>query len=173
MFAKDLTGCFSHCCVEGGNHWIHVCIFIVHDGERCKLPAYHSLEGFQHIEVFQLFEIKLESSVFFDCWFFSGEGGRSPLASRDHFQCLLPGNFVFWHCSILVGSLIRSVINQFDWLIDWSHFVLSSFIFSHQKMPWLLNRLKAFKKRVKQEKANAVTTFCPWCYQLSGNCTDK
>ena len=20
MFAKDLTGCFSHCCVEGGDH---------------------------------------------------------------------------------------------------------------------------------------------------------
>ena len=46
MFFKDLTGCFSHCCVEGGDHWIQVCVFIVHDGERCKLPAYHSLEGF-------------------------------------------------------------------------------------------------------------------------------
>ena len=21
MFAKDLTGCLSHCCVEGGDHW--------------------------------------------------------------------------------------------------------------------------------------------------------
>ena len=34
MFAKDLTGCFSYCCVEGGDHWIHVCISIIHDGER-------------------------------------------------------------------------------------------------------------------------------------------
>ena len=25
--AKDLTGCFSHYRVEGGDHWIHVCIF--------------------------------------------------------------------------------------------------------------------------------------------------
>ena len=39
-------------------------IFIVHDGERYKLPAYHSLEGFQHIGIFQLFEVKLESCVF-------------------------------------------------------------------------------------------------------------
>ena len=44
VFAKGLTGCFSHCCVEGGDHKIHVCIFTIHDGERCKLPAYHSLE---------------------------------------------------------------------------------------------------------------------------------
>ena len=47
MFAKNLTGCFGHCCVEGDDHWIHVCIFIVHDGERCKLPAYHNLDSFQ------------------------------------------------------------------------------------------------------------------------------
>ena len=71
MFAKDLIGCFSHCCVcvEGGDHWIQVCVFIVHDGERCKLPAYHSLQGFQHIGIFQLFEIKLEFCVF---WYETG-----------------------------------------------------------------------------------------------------
>ena len=45
MFAKDLTGCFNHCCVEGGDHWIQVCGFIVHDSERCKPPTSHSLEG--------------------------------------------------------------------------------------------------------------------------------
>ena len=25
MFAKDFTDCSSHCCVEGGDHWIQVC----------------------------------------------------------------------------------------------------------------------------------------------------
>ena len=64
MFAKDITGCFSHCCVEGGNHWIYVCIFVAHDGERCKPPAYHSLEGFQHVGILQLFEVKPGSCVF-------------------------------------------------------------------------------------------------------------
>ena len=64
MFAKDLTGCFSHCCVEGGGHQIQVCIVIVHDGERCNLPAYHSMEGFQHIGTSQLFEVKFESCLF-------------------------------------------------------------------------------------------------------------
>ena len=59
MFVKDLTGCFCHCCVEGSDRWIHVCILIVYDGERCKLPAYHSLEGFQHTGIFQLSEVKL------------------------------------------------------------------------------------------------------------------
>ena len=41
-----------------------VCIFIIHDGERCKLPAYYSLEGLKHIGIFQLFEVRLESCVF-------------------------------------------------------------------------------------------------------------
>ena len=64
MFAKDLNGYFSHCGDEGGDHWIHVCIFIIHDGKRYKLPAYHSLEDFQHIEIFQLFKVKLKSYAF-------------------------------------------------------------------------------------------------------------
>ena len=70
MFAKDLTGCFSHCCVESGDHWIYVCIFVARDGERCKPPAYHSLEGFRHAGIFQLFEVKLESCVFWLADFF-------------------------------------------------------------------------------------------------------
>ena len=56
MFANDLTGCFSHCCVGGGDHRIYVCICVAHDGQRCKPPAYHSLEGFQHVGIFQLFQ---------------------------------------------------------------------------------------------------------------------
>ena len=55
---------FNCCRVEGGDHWLKVCVFIVHDGERCKFATYHSLEGFQHIGIFQLFEVKLESCVF-------------------------------------------------------------------------------------------------------------
>ena len=109
LFTKDLTGCLSHCCVEGGDHWIHVCIFIIHDGERCKLPAYHSLEGFQHVGIFQLFE---ESYVFWLADFFSGEGGRSSSSSRDHFQCLLLENFVFWHCWLEIGSFSSLECNQ-------------------------------------------------------------
>ena len=112
MFAKDLTGCFSHCCVEGGDHWIYLCIFVVHDGERCKPAAYHSLEGFQHVWIFQLFEVKLQSCVYWLADFFSGEGGRSSSASRDHFQCLLLENFVFWQCSLLIGSASSLVCNQ-------------------------------------------------------------
>ena len=64
MFAKDLIGCFSDCFVEGGDHSVQVCIVIVPDGERCKLPTYHNLEGFQHTGIFQLFEVELESFVF-------------------------------------------------------------------------------------------------------------
>ena len=33
MYAKYLTDCFSLFGVEGGDHGIHVCIFIIHDGE--------------------------------------------------------------------------------------------------------------------------------------------
>ena len=71
---------------ESGDHWIYVCMFIAHDGETCKPPAFHSLEGFQHVGIFQLFEVKIESCVFWLADFFSGEGGRSSSASRDHFN---------------------------------------------------------------------------------------
>ena len=112
MFAKDLTGCFSHCCVESGDHWIYVCIFVARDGERCKPPAYHSLEGFQHIGIFQLFWGQTWVLRVLACWFFSGKGGRSSSASRDHFQCLLLENFVFWQCSLLIGSASSLECNQ-------------------------------------------------------------
>ena len=44
--------------------------------------------------------------------FFSGKGGRSSSASRDHFQCLLLENFVFWQCSLLIGSASSIECNQ-------------------------------------------------------------
>ena len=43
---------------------------------------------------------------------FSGEGGWSSSASRDHFQCLLLENFVFWQCSLLIGSVSSLECNQ-------------------------------------------------------------
>ena len=93
MFAKDLTGCFSHCSVEGGDHSIHVCIFIIHDGEKCKLPTYHSLADFQHIGIFQLFEVKLESCVFWlaDSFQMKVEG--------HHQQVVVSSNICSWKTS--------------------------------------------------------------------------
>ena len=111
MFAKDLTGCFSHCCVEGGNHWICVCIFVAHDGERCKPPAYHSLEGFQHVGIFQLSRSNL-SLVCFILLIFFRRRRKVSSASLDHFQCLLLENFVFWQCSLLIGSTSLLECNQ-------------------------------------------------------------
>ena len=46
---------------------------LVYDGERCKPPAYHSMEGFQHVESFQLFEVKLESCVLWLADFFQAK----------------------------------------------------------------------------------------------------
>ena len=46
------------------------------------------------------------------CWFFSGEGGRLSSAIHDHFQCLLLENFMFWHCSLLVGRVSSLQCNQ-------------------------------------------------------------
>ena len=45
-------------------------------------------------------------------FFFSGEGGGSSSASSDYFQCLLLENFVFWHCSLLIGSASSLEYNQ-------------------------------------------------------------
>ena len=46
--------------------------------------------------------------------FSSGEGGRSSSASCDHFKCLLPENFVFWQCSLPIGSASSLECNQSD-----------------------------------------------------------
>ena len=40
------------------------------------------------------------------------KGGSSSSASRDHFQCLLPENYMFWHCSLLIGSTSSLKYNQ-------------------------------------------------------------
>ena len=57
-----------------------------------------------YIGIFQLFEIKLESCVFWLADSFSDEDGKLSSASRGHFQCLLLENLVFWQCSLLIGS---------------------------------------------------------------------
>ena len=54
MFAKDLTGCFSHCCVEGGDHWIQVLssLFMMVRGANLppilawRFPTHWDLSGF-------------------------------------------------------------------------------------------------------------------------------
>ena len=93
VFAKDLTGCFSQCCVEGDDHWIYVCIFVAHDGERWKPPAYHSSEGFQHVGIFHLFEVKLESCVFWLADFFQAK------AEGHHQQVVITSNICSWKTS--------------------------------------------------------------------------
>ena len=50
-------------------------------------------------------------SLVLAAFFFSGGGGRSS-ASRDHFQCLLLENLVFWQCSLLIGSASSLERNQ-------------------------------------------------------------
>ena len=100
MFANDLSSCFSHCCVEGGDHWIHVCIFIIHNSKRCKLPAYHSLESFQHIGISQLFEVRFESCVFWLADSFQAK------VEGHHQQIVVSSNVCAWKtsCSGIVQS---------------------------------------------------------------------
>ena len=90
MFAKYLTGCFSHCCVEGGDHWLYVCIFVAHDGERYKPPAYHSFEGFQQMGSFSFSRSKLESCVFWLADFFQAK------AEGHHQQVVITSNVCSW-----------------------------------------------------------------------------
>ena len=54
----------------------HVCIFIIHDGERCKRPAYHSLESFEQTEGSNV------SLVCFSLLILSDRCGRSSSASH-------------------------------------------------------------------------------------------
>ena len=64
------------------------------------------------------------------CLFFSGEGGMSLSASRDHFQCQLLENFVFLHCSLLIGNASSlQLINLFVVLSIWAMSGPSSGIF--------------------------------------------
>ena len=101
MFAKNLTGCFSHCCVKGVDHWIHVCISPI-----IAWKVSNTLGSFS-------FSRSNLSLVCFGLLIFcSGEGGRSSSASHDHFQCLFLENVVFWHCSLLIGSASSLECNQ-------------------------------------------------------------
>ena len=88
-------GCFRYCCVEGGDHWICVCNFIVNDGERCKFSAYNSLEDFQHNEIFRLFEVQLESCVFLRANLFQTN------AEGHHQQVVVISKVCFWELRVL------------------------------------------------------------------------
>ena len=93
MFVNDLTGCFSHCGVKGGYHRIHVCICIVHDSERCKLPAYHSLEGFKRTGILKLFDVKFESCVLWLADSFQAK------VEGHHQQVVVTSNVCSWKTS--------------------------------------------------------------------------
>ena len=51
-----------------------------------QTPAYHSLEAFQHVGIFQLFEVKLESCVFWLADFFQVK------AEGHHQQVVITSN---------------------------------------------------------------------------------
>ena len=127
---KDLTRCFSHCCVEGSDCWTHVCIFITHDGERCKpiiaWKVSNTLGSFS-ISRSNLSQVCFGLLILFRRrWkiIISKSGSlpmsasgkllvlaRSSSASHGHFLCLLLENLMFWQCSQLTSTalnLIRS-----------------------------------------------------------------
>ena len=91
---------------------LNLCIFVAHDGEKCKLSANHSWEGFQHIGIFRLFEVKLESCVFWLAGFLPAK------AEGHHQQVVITSNVcswktpVLWHCSPLIGSASSLECNQ-------------------------------------------------------------
>ena len=63
MFAKDLTGGVSHCCIEGVGQRFHVYAVSVQIGERCKCPSYHWVEGFCYFGVLQHLKVKFYPGV--------------------------------------------------------------------------------------------------------------
>ena len=84
LILADSASCghFQFLLLENIEFW-HCSLLV---GERCKLPAYHSLEGFQHIGIFQLFEVKLESCVFWLADFFQAK------AEGHHQQVVITSN---------------------------------------------------------------------------------
>ena len=54
---------------------------MIHDGERCELPGFDSLEGLQQFGIFQLFEVGLVSCMFFltDSFQMKVEGHRQQI----------------------------------------------------------------------------------------------
>ena len=109
VFTKDLTGCFSHCCVKrwrSSNHCLHVHYSWWWEVQTSCLSQVSNILG--------SFTFQGQTWVLcvLACWFFSGEGGRSSSASCEHFQCLLMENFVFWQCSPMIGSASSLECNQ-------------------------------------------------------------
>ena len=74
---SDRCFCLSSDDVCQGSHWLfqsllcwrwwslNLCLYLRYSWWwEVQFAAYHSLEGFQHVGIFQLFEVKLESCVF-------------------------------------------------------------------------------------------------------------
>ena len=94
---KLLSICFDLCVVTTGVvcHQLGLLGKVSHDGERCIIPAYHSLEGFQHIGIFQLFVVKLEACVFWLADFFQAK------VEGHHQQVVITSNVCSWKTCVL------------------------------------------------------------------------
>ena len=84
MFVKDLTGCFNHCCSEGGNHWIHVCILLMMV-RGVNFPPIIAWKDSRTLGSFSFSRSNLNLVCVWLADSFSDEGGRSSSASRGHF----------------------------------------------------------------------------------------
>ena len=104
-----LTGCFSHCCAESGDHWCVSSLSMMVRGAN-----FPPIIAWKVSNTLGSLAFRGQSWLLcvLACWFFSGEGGRSSSTSRGHFQCLLLENFVFWQCSLLIGSASSLECNQ-------------------------------------------------------------
>ena len=58
VFAKDLIGCVSYCCIEDVRQHIHIHVRVC-----CKLPSYLCLEDLCNLRVLQLLEVKSDPCV--------------------------------------------------------------------------------------------------------------
>ena len=114
MFAKDLTGCFNHCCVDGGDieSKFVSSLFMIVRGANCPLiiawKVSHTLGSFS----FSRSDLSLMCFGSLIHFRVSDEDGRSSSVSCGHFQCQLLENFVFWQCSLLIGSASSQECNQ-------------------------------------------------------------
>ena len=123
MFAKNLTGCFSHCCVEGGDHWIYVCIFVAHDSKRCIIAwkVSNMLGSFS-------FSRSNLSLVCFGLLIFLRRRRKVIISKSWSLPMSAPGKLHVWQCSLLIRSA-----SSLNWLLHlwWNTKVLTGW-----RAPW-------------------------------------
>ena len=111
MFAKDFTGCFSHCCVEGVDNWIQVCLCCSWwwEVQTSRLSQLGRFPTHWNLSVFEVGLVRLSRS----CVFWLADSFQAKV--EEHYQqVMVTSDVCSWQttCSGTVHSWSEALPHQ-------------------------------------------------------------